>query len=306
MKIAIIGTINQDLILPYNAGPVQSLGGIYYSLLSARQLMPSSVVLQPFSYVGEEFFPALESLLVKLPNLDLSGLQIIPQRQHKVILEYHSEEERSEKALFNFPPLGWDQIKAAAEADFCLVNLITGWDLELDAYLKLSQQKYAEMFLDVHFLVMGIDPLGKRFPKRPDNIQQWLSGARFLQMNEREFLIIAGEKVNELSFYENYLKPDQVLLITRGSGGCTVLFKKENVVRKKDFPAISLKRIEDVTGCGDVFGAAFVSHYIEHEDVFTAVEFAQLAAGCNCLLKGTNDLDKLKDLMLRVKSGDTP
>ncbi|GAB4331997.1 MAG: hypothetical protein Kow0037_09030 [Calditrichia bacterium] len=305
MKIAIIGTINQDLILPYNSGPVQSLGGIYYSLVAARQLTKSGTILQPISFVGEEFYPALLSLLEKLPGIDVSGFQVIPQRHHKVILEYLSEEERTEKALFNFPPLNWEQIQIALQADFCLVNLITGWDLELDAFLKLSEQKYSEMYLDVHFLVMGIDALGKRYPKKPENVEKWLRGARFIQMNEREFTTIAGEGVNEINFYDSYLNPDQVLLITRGSKGCSVLFRKENVVRKKDFPALPIKQIEDVTGCGDVFGAAFVAHYVEHRDVYGAVEFAQIAAGCNCLLKGTNELDKLKDLIKRVNMGES-
>ncbi len=68
-------------------------------------------------------------------------------------------------------------------------------------------------------------------------------------------------------------------------------------MRKKEFPAYPVEDVVDVTGCGDVFGAGFVTEYLRSSNFYRAMEFANRAAGVNSLLRGTNELDKLLPLM---------
>jgi hypothetical protein len=302
MKIVIIGTINKDLILPFGGSSIQSFGGIFYSLGALTRFVGDHVTIYPISYIGMDVYSNLLLLLKNFGNVDPSGLIEIEQKNHEVILEYLSPEERTEKALFNFPSIGWENIKKFKKADFFIINMITGWDLSLQSYQKLSKINYSKMYLDVHFLVMGIDQSGKRSPDRPENITEWLRGSRFIQMNQREFEIINTEKLHESYFFEKYLRPDQYLIVTQGSGGANVIFRKNGKTRHKHFPALSVEKIEDVTGCGDVFGVGFVWNFLQSGDVYRSIEFANLAAGAKCFLRGTNEMDKLLPKMNSVKN----
>jgi len=147
---------------------------------------------------------------------------------------------------------------------------------------------------------MGIDALGKRVPKCPENIQQWLHGARFVQMNQREFEIINGSPLNEISFYENNFNQDQILIITYGREGARVIFRKNGMIRNKHFPAFRVNKINDSTGCGDVFGAGFVWKYLKSNDIYKSIEFATKVAAANCLLRGTNEMDNLLSQMEKL------
>jgi sugar/nucleoside kinase (ribokinase family) len=297
VKIVIIGTINKDLILPFQGASIQSFGGIYYTMSALSAIAGKDIALLPISFIGEEVYSSLMALLEGFPNIEKHGLFPIPQKHHEVILEYVSPQSRIEKALFNFPPLEWKQLKKFKSADFYIVNMITGWDLSLNAFQKLSKKYYDKLYLDVHFLVMGADKLGNRYPHRPENIEKWIRGARFVQMNQVEFDIINDDDLHESDFYERYFNPDQILIITMASEGVRIIFRKNSMIRNKHFSAYALERVEDVTGCGDVFGAGFIFQYLQSENLYSAVDFANKAAAANCMLKGTNEFDLLKSRM---------
>ncbi len=301
MRISVIGTINRDLIMPYQGAPIQSLGGIYYVLTALSQIGGRQAELLPAAFLGDDLYEPFLSLLPNHPNILPDGLIPLAQKNHKVILEYSSWENRTEKALFNFPPLEWEHLRKVSGADFFLVNMITGWDVSLKAVSRLSETAFEAMYLDVHFLVMGIDKLGKRFPRRPENIGEWLKMAKFVQMNEREFRIISETIHDEREFFHQYFSPEQILLITQGSNGADILFSREGKIRKKHMPAYRIPQVVDATGCGDVFGAAFVWEYLQNENIYQAADYANRTAAANALLKGTNEMEKLPSLLGRLQ-----
>lgn len=300
MKIAVLGTLNKDLILPFEGSPIQSFGGIYYTITTLSKIGGNDVNIFPISYIGIDVHQTVIALFKKLGNIEGSGLLPIDQKNHEVILEYISPEHRNEKALFKFPTMVWKDIKKLLKADFFIVNAITGWDLSLDAFLKMSKKHHERMYLDVHFLVMGTDNLGKRFPKCPEDIHKWLKGARFIQMNKREFNIINSNSTHEIGFFEENFSKDQVLIITHGRRGARVIFRKNGMVRDKHFPAHHVDQLVDKTGCGDVFGAAFVWQYLQNHKIYDSMNFAVKVASANCLLKGTNEIDNLLQTMAKL------
>lgn len=301
MNIAVIGTLNKDLIFPFKGSPIESFGGIYYTISTLSRLLKPTDRILPVSFVGEDLYPALCAVLEKFDNVSLDGLIEIPHKHHKVILEYVTPQERKERALFNFAPLEWEHVRAFVEADFVIVNFITGWDLSLNAYTRLQKKKKDALYVDIHFLVMGIDEMGRRFPQCPADIDRWLEGSKFIQMNQREFWVIAGEETDAAQFYKERLSPEQILLITLGERGVQAIFSQRELTRKEIIPGYKISSMVDTTGCGDVFGAAFVVKFLETQDVLQSARFANLVAAANATLPGTNEMSRLFEAMQEIE-----
>ncbi|MFZ0390930.1 MAG: hypothetical protein WAN36_10780, partial [Calditrichia bacterium] len=63
MKIAVIGTINKDLIIPYDGSVIESIGGIFYTTAALSQLAGQSAEIYPVSFSGNDFYASLTALL---------------------------------------------------------------------------------------------------------------------------------------------------------------------------------------------------------------------------------------------------
>ena len=299
MQITVVGTINKDLILPFNDVPIESFGGIFYNVHIFAQLAPQATII-PVSYVGEDVLETVNAILGKIPNVDKSGLIPLAQTNHKVILEYASPLKRNEKALFPFPSLKWEHIKPYTASDMIVVNMITGWDIDLASFDKLCQENHHKVYLDFHYLATTVDKLGRRVPHVPENLEKWLRGPRFLQMNEEEFETLNKNKLSEKEFFNTYLREDQILLITKSNKGASVVYHKEGITGERHYPAYKIPKLVDSTGCGDAFGAAFVIKYLETEDVLASVEYGNLVAAANATLRGTNEMYRLTDMIKTV------
>jgi hypothetical protein len=299
MKITVIGTINKDLILPFQGAPIESYGGIFYNMAILSQLADEADEIVPVSFIGEDVQTPVMAVLKKLPCVSTEGLIPIDQKNHKVILEYQSPDQRREKALFKFPPLTWKQVKPFLDSDMVIVNMITGWDIEERAFLKIADRVRKNLYFDVHFLVMGADKLGRRFPKKPDKIERWLKNSRFLQMNQMEYKIIAGDTPKE-EFFKRSLKRDQVMIITSGKRAVEVIRIDYGKIKLVQYPAFRLTSVVDSTGCGDAFGAGFVYEYLKTNDLDASIRFANKVAAANSLLKGTNEMTMLRETMEKI------
>ncbi len=301
MKVTVIGTINKDLILPFKGVAIESLGGIFYNIIILSELLGDRDQIIPVSYVGRDISEQVQAILSKRPNINPVGLVPIDQKNQKVILEYISPEERREKALFNFPPLEWQHVEPFLDADMVIVNMITGWDLTLEVFRYIGQAAADRLYLDVHFLLMGIDDLGRRFPQRPEEVEEWIRIPHFLQMNEREFRIISPNTLSEVEFHKTFLQKHQVLLVTKAGNGAVVVYQSHDIIGSKAFPAFTVPRIVDTTGCGDAFGAGFVAAYLKHGDISDAVEYANLVAAANAALPGSTEVYRLKEVMEQLR-----
>ena len=304
MKITVIGTLNKDLILSFRSTPIESYGGIFYNISILSYLLSESDQVSPVSFIGEDVKTTLSAVLQELKNISTKGLILTKQKNHRVILEYISPYDRKEKAVFNFPALKWRQVSKFLDSDMVIVNLITGWDISKETFLKISEKVRKKLYLDVHFLVMGIDKIGKRFPQRPDDIAVWLRGARFVQMNKKEFEIISENNYSEIDFFKEYFISDQVLIITQGKNGVKLIFKEHREIKVLESPALDIKNVVDPTGCGDAFGSAFVFSYFNCKNLEKAMNFANCVAGANTLLRGTNEMHRLKEVMKEYQCGD--
>lgn len=296
IAISVIGTVNKDLVLPFNDVSFQSLGGIVYSIATLLSLGKGNITVYPVSYVGEDIADLLNGLKDQWKSVDFSGLVQLPQKNHQVILEYYSPSERKEKALFFFPPIEWQMVEKYLQSDMVLVNMITGKEMELETYRRISGHCYTRLYIDLHFLLMDTDELGNRFPRRPADIFEWINYSRFIQMNETEYSILNSEGAELEQFWGGLLRPSQHVFITLGEKGVLWISNEEKVQIKK-FPAYRMKTIKDATGCGDAFGAGFCFFYARTGDIELSVKGGILAASASTGLAGTEQFDRLPEMM---------
>ncbi|MEM2741748.1 MAG: carbohydrate kinase family protein, partial [Nitrososphaeria archaeon] len=98
------------------------------------------------------------------------------------------------------------------------------------------------------------------------------------------------------------LNEKEILRLIRDSGA-----KIGIVTRGKDPVIVSHKNgvfevntidvnVEDPTGAGDVFGAAFLTEYLRSKNVETAVKFANIAAGLKIRYRGPEGFPTIKDI----------
>jgi len=300
MKIGIIGTINKDFILPFRHSPIESIGGILYDISVLSAILKSEDEIIPVSYVGFDLYDAMVSYCQNRPNVSSAGLIPIDQRNHNVIIEYHTLEERNEKSLFPFPSLTKEQVEVVADADLIIVNFISGWDLELSALEYLSEIAGDRLYMDLHYLSMGRNKIGKRYPELPADIDKWLAAPTWLQMNENEFSQVAGPESSAIELHKNKLRENQILLVTQGAGDTLLVYREDGEIQQHAVPAYVVPELIDTTGCGDSFGAGFAAHFMKNASLKAAVNFANCVAAANTMLQGTNEMDKLPETMKKI------
>jgi sugar/nucleoside kinase (ribokinase family) len=84
------------------------------------------------------------------------------------------------------------------------------------------------------------------------------------------------------------------LLITRGSRGATLVEQEHKKLRRHEIPGIPLEQPLDPTGCGDVFGAAYLWKFLESRNPRAAAEFANAAAAYNATRSGPEAIEDLR------------
>ena len=174
--------------------------------------------------------------------------------------------------------------------------MISGSDITLETlgYIRMEiREKGIPIHFDFHSLTLGTDQEFKRFRRPITDWRRWCFMLNSIQMNEDEALGLSAERYDEKTL-TNHLMPLMVetLLITRSERGVTAIVQDiHKKLTYKDIPGVSFSNTIDTTGCGDVFGAAFLFQYLKSKDSFIAAEFANKTAALNATFKNIKDLE---------------
>ena len=178
------------------------------------------------------------------------------------------------------PPLKFEEIESFLDVDLILVNLISGWDVDLDFMQKLRMTYNGLIALDIHSLTLERLSDGTRCLKPVKDIHSWLDCADIIQLNEHEFEIISnGAAHPKIFFMQTCVQTDKIINLTKGADG-SESYRINNgrceVIRNSANKAI---KVIDPIGCGDTFFAVFGINYIRTKDVqLSAVRANTLAA----------------------------
>ena len=284
MKILVIGHSVVDHIND-NIKP----GGIYYSTTALYNFKDKDDEISLLTSLSDDSYYHFESLYSMIDIKNSQRVKEIPT----VFLKIHKTKERDECYLSLTDKLIINSEIDFDEFDGILINMITGFDIELED-LKLIRSKFnGPIFFDVHTFSRGMDENRKRKFRKIPNAGDWVSNIDILQANETEIGTLSGE--NELNEIINELfnRGIKILIITKGAEGASIYFKENSTIKRLDENALPVNSINNV-GCGDIFGAVFFYSYIKSSNLINGLKKANAAAGVSTTYKSFEEYKNLK------------
>ncbi len=310
-RLGVIGTFVWDVIYgrdPRDA-PVEEWGGITYSLGALDAALPDDWEIVPLIKVGADLAARAREFIRPLRRMAKDAAIIeVPYPNNRVELRYTSAERRSEILSGGIPGWSWLGLKPLLhDIDALYVNLLSGFELDLETAQLLRQHYRHPIYCDLHSLTLAVQPNGLRTPKPLPNVDAWCRCFDLIQVNEDEMQLMApdplalaatalGEGVRCLSVTLGkrgavyFAAPDfERLEWTRAAGP---LGASPGPIRTALVPAVPVNALSggDPTGCGDVWGATYFSRLVAGDKFTDAMRAANLAAARNVEHRGATGL----------------
>lgn len=308
-RIGVIGTFVWDVIHGRDVrdAPVEEWGGITYALSACDAALPEDWEIVPLVRVGEDLVLEARDFLRTLRRLAPDGAPIaVPERNNRVELFYHSDERRSEVLTGGVSGWPWAGLRPLLrDLDALYINLISGFELDLETAQLIRQHFRGPIYCDLHSLVLAVEPSGLRSYRPLAEVAAWCSCFDLLQVNEDELAMLAPEP---MALAATAIGAGvRNLLVTLGKRG-VVHFTAPGFERLADLAtpvragvgAISTALVPasaprtngpgDPTGCGDVWGATYFSRLVAGDIMSEAIRAACDAAARNVEHRGATGL----------------
>lgn len=302
MKVLVIGHLCLDVIHPVQGPEMESYGGIYYSVASLASLLESRDRIIPvFGVHRSEYEPLLERL-AQFPNVDSSAIFPFDTPTNRVHLYYRKGGSRSECSKDISAPIPFERIKRCLSVDAILVNMISGFDITLETLDSIRMAIRGEkipIHFDFHSLTLGLSTIPERRRRPVEEWRRWAFMIDTLQLNEEEIAGLSVEPMTEQQTAGHLLTLGvKGVLVTRGERGVSVYRNDLKRVVRNDIAGMSGEGEAEPTGCGDVFGAAFLVRYADTSDLLASAEFANRAAAAKARMHGIDQLQNLRASLL--------
>ena len=309
-RLGVIGTFVWDEIYGRDPRdtPVEEWGGITYALSALDAALPEQWEVVPIIKVGDDLAGRAREFLRSLRRLAPDAAVVeVPYPNNRVELRYFSDERRTERLSGGVPAWSWLGLKPLLRnIDALYINLISGFELELETAQLLRQHFRGPIYCDLHSLVLAVQPTGLRVAQPLPNVAEWCRCFDFLQVNEEELAMLAPEP---MSLAATALSEGvSCLVVTLGSRGLVyfaapdfdgldalrrgALGAASGPVRTALVPAaVARSRAPgDPTGCGDVWGATYFSRLVAGDKFGDAMRLAVQAAARNVEHRGATGL----------------
>ncbi len=283
--------------------PIEEWGGIAYALAALEVALPVDWEIVPLIKVGRDLAAKANTFLGSLTRRSAAARFVeVPEPNNRVTLRYESRSRRAERLSGGVPPWQWHELAPLVQdLDAVYVNLISGFEVNLDTARQLRAEFPGPLYVDLHSLLLGVQCDGTRVPQRLPDVSEWFACFDVVQLNEDELHLIGDDPMEVAA--QAMGRGVQLLIVTLGEQGAVYFtttdfdfFGPRSGVHAPPGPIHTARidpvpvEIRDPTGCGDVFGGAMVGHIVRGIPVATAVRQANAAAARNVQYRGATGL----------------
>ncbi len=289
MKILLIG----HTIIDHFASEreVVKPGGIFYNSLGFSSIMKPEDELYLITGFNEQDMSFYDI------NVDKGNFSYAVESDDlpEVKLIVHDKKEREEIYKNISGKLSVEKILDLNQFDGIFINMITGFDIDLDDLIKLRKSYGGLIYFDVHTLSRGLDENGNRNFRKIPNREKWLSNVDIVQVNQNELLTLSDRQDEFGIAHEVLSLGPKLLLVTKGNLGAIMFYMNNNRLESFSVPAEKAKVVNKI-GCGDVFGAVFFYSYITNKNFFESLEKAVYAGSLIVTFKEFDDYSGLRNV----------
>jgi len=292
-----VGTLNLDRLIHGSARApalTHAPGGLCYSLAAFSRLCPGRPLL-PVAWLSREDAPVFAPCL-DAPGMRREGLADIDGPGNRVTLDCRRT-DKGEMAELRLPPLGRDQLEAARDCPWLLLNCSSGRDVaegDWQAFRRDWRARHPRGWLqmDWHSLSLDWEEGRPRRPRRVPRAFGWLEDLDLLQLTLAETASLVGRPPRRLEEAADLLlrlrrAGCRRVVISDGPRG--LLYGDGAGLRRQE--AWPVAEVLDTTGCGDVLGAALLATLGQGWPAGPALATAARAAGMACGGLGPENLD---------------
>ena len=309
-RLGVLGSFVWDVIHGRDPRdlPVEEWGGITYALGALDAALPDDWEIVPVMKIGHDLTQRAQEFLHGLRRIAPDAALVeVPFPNNRVELRYFSAERRSEVLTGGVPTWSWAALKPLiTNLDALYVNLISGFELDLETAQLLRQHFRGPIYCDLHSLVLAVQADGLRTPRPLPNVAEWCRCFDILQVNEDELALMAPDS---LALAATAMAAGvAVLNVTLGPRGAAYFaapgFERLDDLRRAHplgaaIGAISTALVPaaevpggavDPTGCGNVWGATYFSRLLAGDKLSDAMRAAAVAAARNAGHRGATGL----------------
>jgi hypothetical protein len=323
-RVGVIGSFVWDVLHGRDGRsvPIEEWGGITYSLSALDAALSDEWEIVPLALVGQDLVDRARLFCRGLRHMAADAELIgVPYPNNRVELRYLDDERRSEHLSGGVPPWQWLGLKPvleAAQLDALYINLLSGFELDLETAQLIRAHFTGPIYCDLHMLVMAVQSDGLRVPRPLPNVAEWCACFDILQVNEDELQMMAPDAMALAA--TAMAAGTSMLCVTLGKRG-SVYFTAPGVERLADLPPRRARaaplvtsprggagalgavrtalvpsvptRIDgpgDPTGCGDVWGATNFSRLLAGDKLTESMAAASHAASRNVEHRGATGL----------------
>ncbi|MDI6643220.1 MAG: PfkB family carbohydrate kinase [Candidatus Hodarchaeaceae archaeon] len=287
--VVVVGHVAIDInVLPW--GVIENaLGGApTYAGLAFAALRRSVGVV---SKVGADFpekFPPIYSKL----GLDTEGILVAGEYTTTFENTYDEAGNRRQVCKHVAPKLSPDDIPDAYSdaASFYISPIANEVTPEV---LKAVKRKSNLVMLDPQGILREINKDGRVEVKLRD-LSDFLKHVDVVKIGKEEARVLKGDV--EAALRSIRAAGPKIAILTKG-GEPSVVLSDEGLVKVNPLKV----DVKDMTGAGDVFGAAFLTKYMATRDILESTKFAVAAAGLKIRYKGPTGFPSEAEILEAMK-----
>ena len=292
MKLLVIGHSVVDRI-KFKGEVKLKPGGIHYSIAALSSFKTGKDEIFLCSSLSKKHEDLFSPFYNKINKKYVKNVDEIPE----VYLVVKDDEERDEKYNRIIDHLVLPDCDLNI-FDGILINMISGYDINLLQMKEIRKNFRGNIFFDVHTFSRGLDKKGNRNFRRIDEFKNWAVNVDILQANEGELKTLS-DKSEEAEIADELISYGiKTVIVTKSERGSVTYLKKQAEIKTVIIPSVKINTVNKV-GCGDVFGAVFFYNYIRCKDIVYSLEIANVAAGISATYSNITDFKNLKTDVLQ-------